>query len=151
MVKITEQRSDDWVSSTHTNIIIWWLPKGAIIAALFAAVPLRAAVWTVALLWMGTACILNARRCGRTHCRYTGAVLLGDDTFSACPGLRLNLREHLRLARTCPSYRLRCLGDLVDDRTPMGQVLERLMSAIGTKRTFVCAAVMSAFGGKGTS
>jgi hypothetical protein len=69
---------------------------------------------------MGTACILNARRCGRTHCRYTGAVLLGDDTFSACPGLRLNLREHLRLARTCPSYRLRCLGDLVDDRTPNG-------------------------------
>jgi hypothetical protein len=33
----------------------------------------------------------------------------------------------------------------------MGQILERLMSAIGTKRTFVCAAVMSAFGGKGTS
>ena len=21
---------------------------------------------------MGTACILNAKRCGRTHCRYTG-------------------------------------------------------------------------------
>jgi hypothetical protein len=63
------------------------------------------------------------------------AVLLGDDTSSACPGLRLNLREHLRLARTCPSYRLWCLGDLVDDRTPMGQVLERLMSAIGTKQT----------------
>lgn len=21
---------------------------------------------------MGTACILNSRRCGRTHCRYTG-------------------------------------------------------------------------------
>jgi hypothetical protein len=30
----------------------------------------------------------------------------------------------------------------------MGQILERLMSAM---RTFVCAAVMSAFGGKGTS
>src|SRR5690348_12155806 len=76
MVKITEQRSDDWVSSTHTNIIIWWLPKGAIIAALFVAVPLRAEVWTAALLWMGTACILNAKRCGRTHCRYTGPYYL---------------------------------------------------------------------------
>jgi hypothetical protein len=29
-----------------------------------------------ALIWMGTACILNARRCGRTHCRYTGPYYL---------------------------------------------------------------------------
>jgi hypothetical protein len=25
---------------------------------------------------MGVACILNARRCGRTHCRYTGPFYL---------------------------------------------------------------------------
>ena len=37
---------------------------------------LRAAVWSIALLWMGTACILNAQRCGRTHCRYTGPYYL---------------------------------------------------------------------------
>jgi hypothetical protein len=72
MVKITEQRSNDWLANAHTNLVAWWLPKSAIIAGLFAAVPLRAAVWTVALLWMGVACILIARRCGRTHCRYTG-------------------------------------------------------------------------------
>lgn len=76
MVKITEQRSNDWLSNAHTNLVALWLPKGAIIAALFAAAPLRAAIWTVALLWMGIACILNARRCGRTHCRYTGPYYL---------------------------------------------------------------------------
>jgi len=75
-VKITEQRSNDWLANAHTNLVAWWLPKSAIIAGLFAAVPLRAAVWTVALLWMGVACILNARRCGRTHCRYTGPYYL---------------------------------------------------------------------------
>jgi hypothetical protein len=41
---------------------------------------------------MGTACILNAKRCGRTHCRYTGPYylamiapvgLLGSDPVSA--------------------------------------------------------------------
>ena len=33
-------------------------------------------IWTVALLWMGMACILNGERCGRTHCRYTGPYYL---------------------------------------------------------------------------
>ena len=33
-------------------------------------------VWIIALAWMGTACILNARRCGRTHCRFTGPYYL---------------------------------------------------------------------------
>src|SRR5712691_5501350 len=66
----------DWVGNARANILAWWIPKGAIIAALFAPGPVRAAVWTVALIWMGTACILNARRCGRTHCRYTGPYYL---------------------------------------------------------------------------
>jgi len=126
VVKITEQRSNDWLSNADTNLVAWWLPKGAIIAALFGAAPLRAAIWTVALLWMGIACILNARRCGRTHCRYTGP-LLGDDTPGACSGIQPNLREHLRMARTCPSHSLWWLAYLVGDRTAMGQVLERLM------------------------
>lgn len=48
----------------------------AIVAALLMPVPVRAVVWTVALMWIGTACILNAKRCGRTHCRYTGPYYL---------------------------------------------------------------------------
>jgi hypothetical protein len=43
MAKIAEQRSNDWLGNAYTNLAAWWLPKGAIIAALFAAVPLRAA------------------------------------------------------------------------------------------------------------
>jgi hypothetical protein len=66
----------DWVGNARTNIFAWWIPKAAIIAGLFAPVPVRAAVWSIALAWMGTACILNARRCGRTHCRYTGPYYL---------------------------------------------------------------------------
>ncbi len=57
----------------------------------FAEFRLRAAIWTVALLWMGTACLINYRRCGRVHCRFTGpfylvmiipVVLLGSEVFS---------------------------------------------------------------------
>ncbi|WP_065752595.1 hypothetical protein [Bradyrhizobium paxllaeri] len=66
----------DWVGSVGTSVLAWWIPTGAIIAALFAPAHMRAVVWTAALLWMGTACILNSRRCGRTHCRYTGPYYL---------------------------------------------------------------------------
>ena len=68
--------SHDWAGNPRTSILAWWAPRAAIIVALLAPVPLRAAVWSTALLWMGTACILNAQRCERTHCRYTGPFYL---------------------------------------------------------------------------
>jgi hypothetical protein len=70
------------------------MPKAAILAGLFVPVSVRAVIWIIALVWMGTACILNARRCNRTHCRYTGpyylamivpVVVLGMGVVSAGP------------------------------------------------------------------
>jgi hypothetical protein len=48
----------------------------AIVGGLFVPVAVRAVIWIIALIWMGTACIVNARRCNRTHCRYTGPYYL---------------------------------------------------------------------------
>src|SRR5215510_3315186 len=70
------QSSRDWLRSQRTQLLAWKIPQAVIIAGLLAPERLRAAVWIVALLWKGTACILNARRCGRTHCRYTGPFYL---------------------------------------------------------------------------
>src|SRR5262249_35884684 len=70
------QSSHDWLSSPRTNALAWWIPKAAIVAALFFPSPARTGMWIIALVWMGTACILNARRCGRTHCRYTAPYYL---------------------------------------------------------------------------
>jgi hypothetical protein len=70
------QASRDWLANTRTSAFAWWIPKAAIVGGLFVPAPVRAAIWIVALIWMGTACILNARRCGRTHCRYTGPYYL---------------------------------------------------------------------------
>ena len=70
------QISRDWLGSTHTSLLAWWMPKAAIVAGLFVPVSFRAVIWIIALIWMGTACILNARRCNRTHCRYTGPYYL---------------------------------------------------------------------------
>jgi asparagine N-glycosylation enzyme membrane subunit Stt3 len=77
MADDTIQTSNDWLGSMRTHALAWWIPQGAIVAALLIPVPFRAAVWVAALAWMGVACILNARRCGRTHCRYTGPYYLG--------------------------------------------------------------------------
>src|SRR3989442_5153795 len=68
--------SGDWLSSWHTSLVAWWIPQAAVLAGLLVPVPIRAVLWTIALIWMGAACILNARRCGRTHCRYTGPYYL---------------------------------------------------------------------------
>lgn len=52
------------------------MPSLAVVAGSFSDPPARTAIWTVALIWMGTACLMNARRCGRTHCRFTGPFYL---------------------------------------------------------------------------
>lgn len=65
-------RSKDLASGLVTYGIVWGVPIAAIAAALFLDVYWRMIIWTGALLWMGLACILNARRCGRTHCKFTG-------------------------------------------------------------------------------
>src|SRR5258708_23082230 len=76
MTNALTQTSRDWLGSVHTSLLAWWMPKAAILAGLFVPVSFRAVIWIIALIWMGTACILNARRCNRTHCRYTGPYYL---------------------------------------------------------------------------
>ena len=69
----------DWIQKRHTRAVAWHIPEAALIAAIFLDPAPRTIVWTASLLWMGVACILNARRCGRRHCYFTGPffVLMG--------------------------------------------------------------------------
>lgn len=72
----TPQRSTDWAGSVRSYGLLWGVPVSAIVVGLLIDVPARTFIWIIALGWMGTACILNARRCGRTHCRFTGPYYL---------------------------------------------------------------------------
>ena len=72
----TAEPSRDWLASTSRSLLAWWIPQAAMLGGLFVSTPVRVIAWTLALVWMGTACILNSRRCGRTHCRYTGRYYL---------------------------------------------------------------------------
>ena len=76
MTNAPTQTARDWLGGVRTGLLAWWMPKAAILAGLFVPVSARAVIWIIALGWMGAACMLNARRCNRTHCRYTGPYYL---------------------------------------------------------------------------
>jgi hypothetical protein len=75
----------DWARQPLTIIIWWGLPLAI---GMLANVPhlshrIDAGVWAVVFAWMGTGCVLNARRCHRIHCFISGPVLLLGAVFAA--------------------------------------------------------------------
>lgn len=62
----------DWASGLR-GCITWGIPATVLIMS-----PVRylVIVWPAALTFMGLACLLNARRCGRVHCYVTGPFFL---------------------------------------------------------------------------
>jgi hypothetical protein len=65
-----------WASGRLTLAGLWGIPAAAMLLALLLDPAPRGVVWITMLAWMGWACIANARRCGRTHCHYTGPFFL---------------------------------------------------------------------------
>jgi hypothetical protein len=81
----------DWAGDWRKLSAIWGLPAAAMLVTAFLDPLTRTVVWTLALVWMGGACLSNARRCSRTHCRFTGpfflvvAVLVVADSAGTLP------------------------------------------------------------------
>ena len=73
---MSERSKRDLLGSARSAAFAWWLPIGAMVLAIPLSDGPKTAIWVLALAWMGGACLLNARRCGRVHCRYTGPFLL---------------------------------------------------------------------------
>lgn len=59
-------------------LAVWGAPLLAALTASFVApsIAWAASAWSLALAWMGAACLVNARRCGRLHCFFSGPILL---------------------------------------------------------------------------
>jgi|SRR5882672_7234248 len=71
---------NDWVHRPGPGFVWWCLPLVVGLAANFFTLSPRTTttIWMVSFVWMGTGCILNARRCHRLHCYISGpAFLLG--------------------------------------------------------------------------
>lgn len=76
MSEASGRTAKDWAGNLRAYALAWGVPSLAIIAGSLVDPLARSAIWVVALIWMGTACLMNARRCGRTHCRFTGPFYL---------------------------------------------------------------------------
>ena len=68
----------DLLARPGTTILVYCVPTLAIVAteALGAVGALQTLIWTLGFTVMGLACVLNAMRCGRVHCYFTGPFLL---------------------------------------------------------------------------
>jgi hypothetical protein len=68
----------DLLADWRIPLLAYGLPTAAIVAA--GAVPLtaggRAAIWAVACSIMAAVCLVNAVRCRRVHCYFTGPFFL---------------------------------------------------------------------------
>ncbi len=84
-----KQARKDWVGGVRSYAIAWGMPTVAIVAGVFATPFVRTIVWSTALIWMGTACMVNALRCGRLHCYLTGPFFLLMAVATALHGFEI--------------------------------------------------------------
>ena len=90
------RRSKAW-SRQYTGLLLWWgLPLLMGISAGFFRLSLHgtALVWAGAFAWMGTGCVLNALRCSRLHCFFSGPVLWLGALGALLVGLRVLSSAH---------------------------------------------------------
>jgi hypothetical protein len=76
----------DWSSNGRSYVLAWGLPTILLVVGIFVPAPIRTVVWAGCLVWMGVACVANARRCGRTHCYATGPYFLAMAALTVAHG-----------------------------------------------------------------
>ena len=73
------------------NILIWIVPTIILVATVYVDKHIvesyLVVIWPVLLTFMGVACLVNARRCGRLHCFITGPFFLILAALSLLYGL----------------------------------------------------------------
>lgn len=71
-------RERDFTVRPFSAVLLWGAPMMAIGAVNFfdTSRALSNSILAISFLWMGYACLWNARRCGRVHCMFTGPLFL---------------------------------------------------------------------------
>lgn len=69
------------------GMLLWCLPITLLLLGSFLPVRYLVILWPIVLTFMGVACLLNARSCGRLHCYFTGPFLLAMAAAALLYGL----------------------------------------------------------------
>ena len=54
-----------------SSLLVWCIPAAILIVTALTG-SYQGVIWPIVLAWMGGACLVNAKRCGRRHCYLTG-------------------------------------------------------------------------------
>jgi hypothetical protein len=70
--------SRDLLRNRLAAAALFWLPVAVLVASGFVRLEVvwRTTVWVVCYATIGIGCIVNALRCGRIHCYFTGPLFL---------------------------------------------------------------------------
>lgn len=92
----TANESRDWVRKPLAFVLWWGLPILVGVSSSFLGLSLAqvAFLWAGAFAWMGTGCVLNARRCARLHCFISGPVLWLGAIAAALVGIGILSAPH---------------------------------------------------------
>lgn len=66
----------DLVGNKRISLLVWRLPLIGFALGFFVSPNFRTVLWTASLAVAGVACLVNASRCGRMHCYFTGPFFL---------------------------------------------------------------------------
>jgi hypothetical protein len=79
----------DLLCGGMSGFLFWCLPWFAFALGWGVSPGWRTVLWTASLGVMGTLCLLNASRCGRVHCYFTGPLFILGAVASIGYGLGL--------------------------------------------------------------
>ena len=85
------KRGRDLAGGIVRPLLVFGLPTLAVLGTGYGGFSERvlAVVWPLAFLWLGAACLSNARRCGRVHCWFTGPFFLLMSVLSLLHGTQV--------------------------------------------------------------
>jgi hypothetical protein len=76
------------LTASRAAWLLWYVPIAVIIAGSFWAAG-RNWLWAGAFGVMGTGCVINARRCHRLHCYFTGPLFLAAAGYAIAAQFQL--------------------------------------------------------------
>src|SRR5262245_60641792 len=83
---MTNRCAENDLVKRRVALLLWYIPGALLLIGMFWSEG-RAWLWTPALVVAGTACLVNAARCGRLHCYITGPLWLLGATATLLRGL----------------------------------------------------------------